>query len=61
MTKEQLAAAMANFSEAGRKIQVVAEGERTIDPAIRNCRCGCLGNWTDHTMRAGESGRRADY
>lgn len=39
------------------KVKVIAEGERAIDPAIRYCKCGCEGNWTDHTMRAGESGR----
>jgi hypothetical protein len=27
--------------------------------SLCNCRCGCHGDYTEHTMRAGESGRRA--
>lgn len=61
MNKDQLAAALANFSQNGGKVQQVEEGKRSIDPAIRYCRCGCEGNWTDHTMRLGESGSRASY
>ena len=26
-------------------------------PRLRDCKCGCDGNYTDHSMRAGESGR----
>jgi len=26
---------------------------------LYNCRCGCHGDYTDHSMRAGESGRSA--
>ena len=59
MTKEQLAAAMASFADRGGKIKEVKDGERATDPAIRYCKCGCEGNWTDHTMRQGE-GRFAD-
>lgn len=58
MNKAELAAMMEAFQGKGGKVKEIKEGERVIDPAIRNCRCGCLGNWTDHTMRAGESGRR---
>lgn len=61
MTKEQLAAATAAFEKNGGQVKQVQEGERTIDPAIRYCRCGCEGNWTDHTMRLGESGQRASW
>lgn len=61
MDKNQLAAALAAFSQNGGKVQQVEEGARAIDPAIRYCRCGCEGNWTDHTMRLGESGSRAGY
>lgn len=60
MTKEELAAAMAAFESKGGKVEQVEEGksgEVYKDPAIRNCRCGCNGDWTEHTMRAGESGR----
>ncbi len=27
--------------------------------SLFNCRCGCHGDYTDHSMRAGESGRSA--
>ena len=56
MTKEQLAASMAAFQSQGGKVQKVEEGNRAIDPSIRYCRCGCNGDWTDHTMRLGERG-----
>ena len=56
MTKEQLAAAMAAFESSGGEVKKVKEGERTIDPRIRWCKCGCEGNYTDHTMRQGERG-----
>lgn len=26
-------------------------------PRLSDCQCGCEGNYTDHSMRAGESGR----
>lgn len=61
MTKEQLAAATAAFENNGGQVKQVQEGTRAIDPAIRYCRCGCEGNWTDHTMRLGESGQRASW
>ena len=56
MTKEQLAAAMAAFEASGGEVKTVKEGERAIDPKIRWCKCGCEGNYTDHTMRQGERG-----
>lgn len=28
-------------------------------PTLADCRCGCHGDYTDHSMRAGESGRSA--
>lgn len=58
MNKQDLAAAMAAFEQQGGQVKQVKEGERTIDPGIRHCRCGCRGNWTDHTMRLGEMGIR---
>lgn len=56
MNKEQLATSMAAFQSKGGKVQKVEEGKRAIDPSIRYCRCGCNGDWTDHTMRLGERG-----
>ena len=26
-------------------------------PTLADCRCGCHGDYTEHSMRAGESGR----
>lgn len=56
------------FLSRGGKIQEVEPGVRgeelrnsynkpAVDPLIKDCKCGCLGDWTEHTMRAGESGR----
>lgn len=28
-------------------------------PTLADCRCGCNGDYTEHSMRAGESGRCA--
>ena len=28
-----------------------------VVPGINDCRCGCHGDYTEHSMRAGESGR----
>lgn len=59
MTKDQLAAATLAFEQKGGQVKLVSEGQRTVDPAIRYCQCGCNGFWTEHTMRAGESGRHS--
>lgn len=59
MTKEEMSKAMLAFESNGGQVKKVKEGASSIDPAIRNCKCGCGGNWTEHTMRAGESGRHA--
>lgn len=45
------------FFARGGSVTQVAEGERSIDPKLSRCLCGCNGNFTDHSMRAGESGR----
>ncbi len=58
-TKSQQIPGMAEFLAKCKSVTVVAEGERVIDPMIRRCRCGCEGDWTAHTMRAGESGRNS--
>ena len=56
MDKKDLAAAMAAFQAEGGEITQVAEGEKSslIDPQLRFCKCGCEGNYTDHSMRLGE-------
>jgi hypothetical protein len=56
MTKQELQSAMADFSKKGGKVAVVPAGVTAIDPGLRHCRCGCRGNYTDHTMRLGEKG-----
>ena len=59
MTKQEMQAMIEAAMASGNapEVKVIKEGERKINPAIRYCRCGCEGNWTDHTMRAGENGR----
>lgn len=61
MTKEELAAAMAAFEHNGGEIKEVPPGATgNPDPlrsTLKYCNCGCGGDWTDHTMRLGESGR----
>jgi hypothetical protein len=61
MTKEELAKATADFAAKGGKVAKVEEGKRTVDPLIKNCQCGCRGDWTDHTMRQGERGNYGGY
>jgi hypothetical protein len=56
MSKDELAKAMADFSAKGGQVKKIEEGSRAIDPIIRNCQCGCRGDWTEHTMRLGERG-----
>jgi len=40
-------------------IDYLAEVSRDFPPllSLSDCRCGCHGDYTDHSMRAGESGR----
>lgn len=63
MNKAELAAMMEAFQNNGGKIAKVKEGERSerslADESVRYCKCGCEGNYTDHSMRQGE-GRFAD-
>lgn len=61
ISRDSLSAAMTAFEAKGGKVEACDEGKRNIDPAIRFCSCGCAGNWTDHTMRLGESGNRATW
>lgn len=64
MNKNELAEAMRAFEQAGKKVTQVQEGEKavsSIDPALRFCKCGCEGNYTDHSMRQGEGRFRDQY
>ena len=61
MNSNELELAMQAFLNKGNAVQVVQEGERVtpVYNKLTNCKCGCEGNYTDHTMRLGE-GRFAD-
>lgn len=66
MNSNELEQATQAFINKGNAVQVVTEGTRTTsvhtlngDPALRHCACGCHGDYTAHSMRAGE-GRFAD-
>ena len=51
-----------NFVASGGKIKQCVEGDRAIRFSPRDlwmCECGCHGDFTEHSMRAGESGRCA--
>lgn len=65
LTRDTLAQAMAEYESRGGKVVECAMGERAlnhvIDPALASCTCGCKGNYTDHTMREGESGGRPSW
>lgn len=61
--RAQMEAQMAQF-QATQSITVVAEGvstrvfgENSFDPALRFCKCGCDGNYGEHSMRKGEGNR----
>ncbi len=49
--------AMQRYQANGGKVQQVPTGARTIDDGLRHCRCGCRGNYTEHSMRLGEMGK----
>ena len=66
MSKNDLLAIIAASTEAyissGGKVKQCAEGDHAIRLVPRNlwqCQCGCHGDFTEHSMRAGESGRCA--
>lgn len=46
-----------DFFANGGTVKHISEGERSALVSLRYCRCGCDGNYTEHSMRAGESGR----
>lgn len=66
MSKNDLLAIIAASTEAyvsiGGKVKQCTEGDQAIRIAPRDlwrCECGCHGDFTEHSMRAGESGRCA--
>lgn len=63
MNKAELEAMMEAFQSKGGAIKEVKEGERSeyslANERVRFCKCGCEGNYTDHSMRQGE-GRFSD-
>ena len=64
MTKAELAAALAAFEQQGGTVTEVKEGVSAgadldgRDSSIMYCACGCYGDYTEHSMRLGENGRR---
>lgn len=60
MDKKALEAAQAAFLAKGGKVEEVETGKRSersaADDLVRGCKCGCEGNYTDHSMRRGERG-----
>ena len=66
MSKNDLLAIIAAGTDAylsgGGKVKHCAEGDQAIRIEPRDlwrCECGCHGDFTEHSMRAGESGRCA--
>lgn len=62
MNREELARLTESFISNGNKIKNCAEGDTAVRQVPKNlwqCQCGCHGDFTDHSMRAGESGRCA--
>jgi len=59
MTRDDINQQIEAFFAKGGKVTTVAPETRAFDEGLRFCRCGCHGNYTDHSMRAGESGRHS--
>lgn len=63
MSRDEIAAAMQAFEAKGGTVAQLAEGAASeshlLNERVRYCKCGCEGNYTDHSMRQGE-GRFAD-
>jgi hypothetical protein len=60
MNREDLQKAMAAFESNGGAVKQCLPGDHAIRLVPRNlwqCQCGCHGDYTEHSMRAGESGR----
>lgn len=58
MRQAELEQAMKYYLAKGGRVTEVQPNVRAIDDGLRHCRCGCRGNYTDHTMRLGERGIR---
>lgn len=59
---QNLDALTAQFLANGGQIKQCLEGDRAVRFVPRElyrCQCGCHGDYTEHSMRAGESGRDA--
>ena len=50
--------AVQGFLDKGGKIKTIKEGKTSNDGfnSLKNCTCGCNGNYTEHSMRLGERG-----
>ncbi|MBA1280262.1 hypothetical protein [Stutzerimonas stutzeri] len=51
-----------HFLASGGQVKQCLAGDRAVRLVPRDlwrCQCGCHGDYTDHSMRAGESGRCA--
>lgn len=62
MNAQDLAQLTESFQRAGGTIKQCIPGDtsiRAVPAALWQCQCGCLGSYTEHSMRAGESGRCA--
>lgn len=61
MTREEIQSQVDAFLAEGGHIDVAPMGMTAIEhiPGLWRCKCGCHGDYTDHSMRAGESGRCA--
>lgn len=61
MTREEIQSQAEAFLAKGGQIDVAPMGMTAIEhiPGLWRCKCGCRGNYTEHSMRAGESGRSA--
>ena len=47
------------FLARGGKVETVPQGmsnDKAKHPSLKFCRCGCNGNYTEHSMRRGEKG-----
>ena len=64
MKTQDINAQIEAFFQSGGKVKQCAEGDTAIRHAPRalyRCECGCHGDFTEHSMRAGESGRDSSY
>ena len=62
MQTQDLNAQIEAFFAKGGKIKQCADGDhaiRLVPASLWQCQCGCHGDFTEHSMRAGESGRCA--